>query len=106
MAKGLVKMVSTSEGIDEGKFANDLRRILQEMKSISDSIQKGKESEIDETRMNRIMFDIADVSKRNGLKIPREFGLLIKQMLYFDRYVKILAPEMDLIKDQNLYLPK
>jgi len=106
MAKGLVKMASTSEGIDEGKFANDLRRILQEMKNISESIQKGKESEIDETRLNRIMFDIADVSKRNGLKIPREFGLLIKQMLYFDRYVKILAPEMDLIKDQNLYLPK
>jgi predicted unusual protein kinase regulating ubiquinone biosynthesis (AarF/ABC1/UbiB family) len=105
MAKGLVKMASTAEGIDEIKFANDLKRILQEMKSITDSMQKGRESEIDESRLNRIMFDIADVSKRNGLKIPREFGLLIKQMLYFDRYVKILAPEMDLIKDQKLYLP-
>lgn len=105
MARGLVKMASTAEGIDEIKFSNDLKRILQEMKSITFSIQNGRESEIDESRLNRIMFDIAEVSKRNGLKIPREFGLLIKQMLYFDRYVKILAPEMDLIKDQKLYLP-
>ena len=50
-------------------------------------------------RLNAVMLKISDISKNNGLRIPHEFGLLIKQMLYFDRYVKILAPEMDLIKD-------
>ncbi len=54
--------------------------------------------------MNRVLLDLGEISKKNGLKIPREFGLLIKQMLYFDRYVKALAPQMDLIRDQKLYI--
>lgn len=106
MAKGLILMDSTKSGIDESRFANDLHRVIQDMKNVSEKIKQGKDSELDEEKLNRIMFDIADISKRNGLKIPREFGLLIKQILYFDRYVKILAPEMDMIRDQNLYLPK
>ena len=106
MAKGLVMMDSTSKGINENRFADDLNRVILEMRKISQTIKQGRESELDEARLNKVMFDIADISKRNGLKIPREFGLLIKQMLYFDRYVKILAPEMDLIKDQKLYIPQ
>lgn len=106
MAKGLVLMDSTRSGIDENRLAGDLNRVVQEMKNVSNKIKQGRESELDEEKLNKIMFDIADISKRNGLKIPREFGLLIKQILYFDRYVKILAPEMDMIRDQNLYLPQ
>lgn len=106
MAKGLVLMDSTAKGIDEERFARDLGRVLKEMEDIAQKVQGQDISNLDEDKLNRIMFDIADISKRNGLKIPREFGLLIKQMLYFDRYVKILAPEMDLIRDQKRYLPK
>ncbi|MCB1141770.1 MAG: AarF/ABC1/UbiB kinase family protein [Leptospiraceae bacterium] len=104
MAKGLVQMDSTSNEIDEVQFGKDLENVLKSLREIGESVQSGNLEMIDETKMNRIMFDISDVSKRAGLKIPREFGLLIKQMLYFDRYVKILAPEMDLIRDQKLYL--
>ncbi len=103
MAKGLVLMDSTASGINETKFASDLHRIIKEMRNITEAAQKRPE-DLDEARINRLMFDISDISKRNGLKIPREFGLLIKQLLYFDRYVKILAPDMDLIRDQKKYL--
>jgi predicted unusual protein kinase regulating ubiquinone biosynthesis (AarF/ABC1/UbiB family) len=103
MAKGLIQMDSTSHQIDEVVFAKDLERVIDELKEIGKSVQSGNPNDLDEGKLNRIMFDISDISKRAGLKIPREFGLLIKQMLYFDRYVKILAPEMDLIRDQNKY---
>ncbi|MCB1178381.1 MAG: AarF/ABC1/UbiB kinase family protein [Leptospiraceae bacterium] len=106
MAKGLVMMDSTTKGIDEKKFAEDLGRVIKEFEEIAESVRGKDITEFDEDKLNTVMFDIADISKRNGLKIPREFGLLIKQMLYFDRYAKILAPEVDLIKDQKRYLPK
>jgi aarF domain-containing kinase len=32
------------------------------------------------------------VGETHGIKFPREFGLLLKQVLYFDRYVRLLAP--------------
>lgn len=104
MARGLIAMDSTAEGIDEEAFARGLKRIFNELNQIALSVQSGQMATVDEEKLNRIMFDIADVSKQNGLKIPREFGLLIKQLLYFDRYVKALAPEMDLLRDQKMYI--
>jgi len=35
-------------------------------------------------------------------QLPREFGLLVKQSLYFDRYLKILAPELDIMSDARV----
>jgi predicted unusual protein kinase regulating ubiquinone biosynthesis (AarF/ABC1/UbiB family) len=99
MAKGLVMMDSTSKGIDEEKFGRDLQFVIDEMNQIAATVTIGDVSSVDEDKLNAVMLRINEISKTNGLKIPHEFGLLIKQMLYFDRYVKILAPELDLIKD-------
>jgi len=43
-----------------------------------------------------------DVAEKNGLKLPREFGLLLKQALYFDRYQKLLAPSLDPLRDARV----
>ena len=45
---------------------------------------------------------LVDVTEENGLKLPREFGLLVKQSLYFDRYLKILAPGLDVMSDSRV----
>jgi hypothetical protein len=29
-----------------------------------------------------------------AVRFPREFGLFLKQLLYFDRFVRILAPSL------------
>ena len=34
--------------------------------------------------------------------MPREFGLLLKQALYFDRYQKLLAPSLDPLRDARV----
>lgn len=34
----------------------------------------------------------------------REFGLLVKQVLYFDRYVRLLAPELQVLEDSRVQL--
>lgn len=107
MAKGLIQMDATVKGVSENKLAKDLQEVIDIMDELTRDVQRsGDINQINEEKLNKVMFDIAKISKENGLKIPREFGLLIKQMLYFDRYVKILAPEMDLLRDQNKYLPK
>lgn len=104
MARGLIEMDSTVENIDETKFAHDLEKILYSMNKVALAIQMNNPEMIDEEKLNKLMLDLNDITKENGLKIPREFGLLIKQMLYFDRYVKLLAPEMDLLRDQRFYI--
>jgi len=39
---------------------------------------------------------------RHGWSFPREFTLLTKQMLYFDRYAKALAPDVNLFMDPRV----
>ena len=56
----------------------------------------------DESEVTQVLLDIVDVTENNGLKLPREFGLLVKQSLYFDRYLKILAPNLDVMADQRV----
>ena len=63
-------------------------------------IEDGDEINIDEADLNSMVLQIVSVARDNGLKIPREFALLIKQFLYFDRYAQILAPGM------SVYQPK
>ena len=42
------------------------------------------------------------VGEQNGLRFPREFALLVKQLLYFDRYNRILAPQVSMLKDDRI----
>ena len=34
--------------------------------------------------------------------MPRDFVLVVKQMLYFDRYAKILAPNLNVFRDPRI----
>jgi aarF domain-containing kinase len=63
-------------------------------KTVEKAAQRGDQINIDEADLNAMVLQIAGVARDNGLKIPREFALLIKQFLYFDRYAQILAPGM------------
>ena len=38
----------------------------------------------------------------DGIRFPREFALLVKQVLYFDRYTRLLAPGLDVLNDERL----
>jgi hypothetical protein len=49
-----------------------------------------------------LILELVEVSEKNGLKLPREFGLIMKQALYFDRYQKILAPDFDPLKNDQV----
>lgn len=61
---------------------------------------------VDEEEITRLLLEIVEVASSNGLKLPREFGLLVKQALYFDRYTKLLAPTLDPLRDARVQFPR
>lgn len=60
------------------------------------------EAMLEDEEINQILINIVQVGETHGIKFPREFGLLLKQILYFDRYVKILSPQLDILKDDRI----
>ena len=45
---------------------------------------------------------IVQIGDTHGIRFPREFGLLLKQLLYFDRYTQLLAPSLSVLNDDRV----
>lgn len=112
MAQALCNMGATDDEVDIQKFASDIERVMMNLGSVqtdvtvtafNDGTLQGS-LDFDESEVTNVLLDIVDVTDSNGLKLPREFGLLVKQSLYFDRYLKILAPNLDVMSDERVGL--
>mmetsp|Transcript_18375 Transcript_18375/g.25892 ORF Transcript_18375/g.25892 Transcript_18375/m.25892 type:complete len:574 (+) Transcript_18375:141-1862(+) len=111
MARALCNMGATDEEVDITAFAKDIERVMVNLGSFQpdvtvaadiDGSVVGASVDFDETEITQILLDMVDITENNGLKLPREFGLLVKQSLYFDRYLKILAPSLDVMGDERI----
>eukprot|EP00984_Skeletonema_dohrnii_P004248 scaffold1500_cov106-Skeletonema_dohrnii-CCMP3373.AAC.5 len=111
MAKALLNMGATDEDVDVQKFGRDIEQVMSDMAKVSpDTMSVGVSGDgtvqaaisFDENEVTDMLLKIVDVTEDNGLKLPREFGLLVKQSLYFDRYLKILAPDLNTSTDARM----
>lgn len=102
MADAMARIGVTRETVNTQSLAGDLRRLYQRMDTMvpDDSAHQWQKDTDDE--VNNILMDVVRIGEDHGLHFPREFALLLKQFLYFDRYVHILAPEMDMFMDDRL----
>ncbi|MDC4653516.1 AarF/UbiB family protein [Acinetobacter baumannii] len=98
MAENMLKMGMTHNKIDVQVLAQDLERLFNGV-LMADPQQILASNPGD---LNDIMMDMVAVGERHGIKFPRDFALLFKQMLYFDRFMRVLAPYTDIYADQRL----
>merc|ERR1711956_202420 len=99
MASALISMGATVGDVDEEAFAQDIEKLLQRLGSAT---SPDGAAAVDESQIQEVVLDIAQVAGNNGLKLPREFVLLIKQSLYFDRYTQLLAPGLNMATDSRI----
>jgi len=100
MADSMVRIGVTSHDVNVDDLAADLRRVFNKLDvMVPDSVALDFQGEDD---VNSILMDMVKVGEDNGIHFPREFALLLKQFLYFDRYVHVLAPELDMFVDSRL----
>jgi len=45
---------------------------------------------------------VTRASMRHRMPLPRDFVLIMKQMIYFDRYAKLLAPKLNIFADPRI----
>ncbi|XP_071934380.1 uncharacterized aarF domain-containing protein kinase At5g05200, chloroplastic-like isoform X2 [Coffea arabica] len=115
MASALIDMDATNKDVDSMAFARDLEKIFSSIQDLDTEIvvatARGPNTSttavaanviVDERQMNALFLDLVRVSESYGLRFPREFALLMKQLLYFDRYTRLLAPNLDMLRDQRI----
>lgn len=77
-AQAMVAVGMTKEHIDTARLADDLASF-----------------ELDGQSASELNVKLAALGKQYGIQFPKDFALLTKQLLYFDRFLQALAPEMD-----------
>ncbi|WLF84753.1 AarF/ABC1/UbiB kinase family protein [Moraxella sp. ZY210820] len=100
MAENMLKMGMTHQQVDVAKLTDDLQRIFNmAMETDPSHILQSSASDL-----NAVILDLVAVGERHGIKFPRDFALLLKQMLYFDRFMRVLTPYTDIYADQRLQM--
>lgn len=107
VAEGLAVMGATREGVDTARLASDLEALFRRLDLAPPVPGEAHghavyEEPPEEEDLNRALMDLVAVGRRHGIRFPREFTLLVKQFLYFDRYIRMLAPDLVLLGDPRL----
>jgi aarF domain-containing kinase len=94
LAEVIAEMGGVSDGHDLDAFAGDLEGAYTPLLDKS----------FGELNYAEILPEIQRVARKHRMTMPKEFVLITKQMLYFDRYAKLLAPELNVFTDPRLII--
>lgn len=100
MARSMVMVGMTREEVDVDALARDITALQERLTRVDPSSLV--QADRNDREVNRLLMDLVRIGEDHGIRFPREFALLLKQFLYFDRYVQALAPELDLFNDQRV----
>jgi aarF domain-containing kinase len=101
IAKALAAIGITKKSVEIDRLAQDLERLFGDGEEFS---RQPPHSKPYDQEINRFLLDMVALGNRHGLHFPREFTLLVKQFLYFDRYVQMMAPDLDIYGDSRVEL--
>ncbi len=94
LAEIIVEMAGAPPKLDLEKFAADLGETYRPLLTLS----------FGEVNYAEFLPGIQRTATRHRMKMPNEFILITKQLLYFDRYAKSLAPKLNVFTDPRLVL--
>lgn len=101
IAEAMVTVGMTSEDVDTQALARDIEQMFRSTEEMTPA--QFSETDVGND-INHLLLELADLGKVYGIRFPRSFTLLLKQFLYFDRYVQMLVPDMDLFNDARIDL--
>ncbi len=94
LAQVIVDMGGVPDGLDMDAFVHDLEETYKPL----------LEKSFAEINYAEMLPGIQRVATRHRMIMPKEFVLITKQMLYFDRYAKLLAPNLNIFNDPRLIM--
>ena len=92
LAEVMLAMGSIAAHVDRDDLAKDLAVAYAPILSKS----------FGELKYGELLPGILRVAVKHRMRLPNEFVLVTKQMLFFDRYAKLLAPKLNLFTDPRL----
>ena len=104
VADSMLAVGMTREGISVDKLSKDIEQVFRAMEEVDpEQLLYGKPLDGADGGSN-VINSLGSVARDHGIRFPRSFTLLLKQFLYFDRYVQMLAPGANLFDDERVVM--
>jgi aarF domain-containing kinase len=103
IANSMVAVGMTSEAVDTEALTRDIESLIGKASELDTMAGLDFDPDISQD-INHLLIELSELGKSYGIRFPRSFTLLLKQFLYFDRYVQQLMPDMDIFTDSRIDL--
>ena len=104
VAHSMLAVGMTRKSIDERQLSLDIEHIFLSMNAVDSEDLMANDGLNVSPAVNDVINTLAEVARNHGIRFPRSFTLLLKQFLYFDRYIQILDPDANLLDDERINL--
>lgn len=88
VARCLVDLGASESEVNVLKLSDELAALFGRIDALSNRSQEGAPA----ATASNIVLEMFSVSEQHGLRFPRKLFLLLKQYLYFDRYIRLVSP--------------
>mgnify|MGYP005814700865 CR=1 FL=1 len=105
---GLPALLIHGDFVEVAKAIYELGAILkpadleESSRDIAEIVEPILGKPLSEISYGQILIDIVRIGTRYEVRLPREMVLVAKQMLYFERYAKLMAPDWAILNDPDL----
>ena len=93
VAEAIYQMGAVLQPADLDEAARDIAEIVEPI------LQRP----LSEISYGEVLVDIVRIGTRYDVRLPRELVLVAKQLLYFERYAKLMAPNWTILDDPDLF---
>ncbi len=99
MAQSMISVGITREVVDEAALTRDIRNLFDGLNALDpQTVLENKQTD----SITSLLSELGDIARTYGIRFPRAFTMLLKQFLYFDRYMELLAPGADIFQDDRV----
>jgi predicted unusual protein kinase regulating ubiquinone biosynthesis (AarF/ABC1/UbiB family) len=102
VADAMLAVGMTRKNIDKQQLSRDIEHVFLSMNNISNEDLMANDGLNVTPAVNDVINTLGEVARNHGIRFPRSFTLLLKQFLYFDRYIQILDPDANLFDDERI----
>lgn len=92
LVSGLNDLGVSSGNADLDRVEDDVRKFVQPV----------LDQPLSEISYSEVLMGVLRVAFRHRLQLPRELVLIVKQLIYFERYAKELAPDYRILADPSI----
>lgn len=102
IAESMLAVGITRDKVDVDRLTVDIRNLFVSMNQAQPSML-GENLTLEKSdAINDMMVQLGEIGKNYGIRFPRAFTMLLKQFLYFDRYIQILEPGASMFDNPNI----